>query len=101
MLMIQTGVRVTELTGLHVTDVHLGTGPHIRVTGKGRKKRATTLTGETVKVVLPLMPFSVAEMVEVPAALPVATPAVVIVAVDVLDDAQVTCKVRFCVLESE
>jgi site-specific recombinase XerD len=52
-LMVQTGVRVTELTGLHVTDVHLGTGPHIRVTGKGRKKRATTLTGETVKVLRP------------------------------------------------
>ena len=49
-LMIQTGVRVSELTGLRNSDVHLGTGAHIRVTGKGRKKRATTLTGETVKV---------------------------------------------------
>jgi integrase/recombinase XerD len=49
-LMIQTGVRVSELTGLRVGDLHLGTGPHIRVLGKGRKKRATTLTGETVKV---------------------------------------------------
>jgi integrase/recombinase XerD len=49
-LMIQTGVRVSELTGLRVGDVHLGTGPHIRVLGKGRKRRATTLTGETVKV---------------------------------------------------
>jgi integrase/recombinase XerD len=50
-LMIQTGVRVSELTGLRVCDVHLGTGAHIRVTGKGRKKRATPLTSETVKVV--------------------------------------------------
>jgi integrase/recombinase XerD len=50
LLMIQTGVRVSELVGLHVGDVHLGTGAHCRVTGKGRKKRATTLTGETVKV---------------------------------------------------
>jgi site-specific recombinase XerD len=49
-LMIQTGVRVSELTGLRVGDVHLGTGAHIRVTGKGRKKRATPLTGETVNV---------------------------------------------------
>ena len=49
-LMIQTGVRVSELTGLHAGDVHLGTGAHIRVLGKGRKRRATTLTGETVKV---------------------------------------------------
>jgi integrase/recombinase XerD len=49
-LMIQTGVRVSELTGLRTCDIHLGTGAHIRVTGKGRKKRATTLTGETAKV---------------------------------------------------
>jgi integrase/recombinase XerD len=49
-LMIQTGVRVSELVGLRVCDVHLGTGAHIRVTGKGRKKRATTLTGETVAI---------------------------------------------------
>jgi len=50
LLMIQTGVRVSELTGLRVCDVHLGPGAHIRITGKGRKKRATTLTSETVKV---------------------------------------------------
>src|SRR6516165_11338174 len=30
-LMIQTGVRVSELVGLHTGDVHLGTGRHIRV----------------------------------------------------------------------
>jgi len=45
-LMIQTGVRVSELVGLRVRDVNLGTGRHIRVLGKGRKKRATPLTGE-------------------------------------------------------
>jgi integrase/recombinase XerD len=50
LLMIQTGVRVSELVSLHASDVHLSTGAHIRVTGKGRKKRATTLTGETVQV---------------------------------------------------
>ena len=49
-LMIQTGVRVSELTGLRIGDVYLGTGSHIRVLGKGRKRRATTLTGETVKI---------------------------------------------------
>jgi integrase/recombinase XerD len=49
-LMVQTGVRVSELTSLRVGDVHLGTGSHIRVLGKGRKRRATTLTGETVKI---------------------------------------------------
>jgi integrase len=47
-LMIQTGVRVSELVGLRVADVHLGTGRHIRILGKGRKKRATPLTGELV-----------------------------------------------------
>jgi site-specific recombinase XerD len=50
-LMIQTGVRVSELTGLRIGDVYLGTGSHIRVLGKGRKRRSPTLTGETVKVV--------------------------------------------------
>ena len=50
-LMIQTGVRVSELVGLRVCDVHLRTGAHCRVTGKGRKKRATTLTRETVAIV--------------------------------------------------
>jgi integrase/recombinase XerD len=50
LLMIQTGVRVSELVGLRVRDVHLGTAPHIRVTGKGRKKRAMTLTAETVAI---------------------------------------------------
>ncbi|MCA1693353.1 MAG: tyrosine-type recombinase/integrase [Actinobacteria bacterium] len=49
-LMIQTGVRVSELVGLRVCDVHLGTGHHIQVLGKGRKKRATPLTGEIVAV---------------------------------------------------
>jgi len=49
-LMIQTGIRVSELCGLHIEDVHLGTAAHIRVLGKGRKRRATTLTAETVAV---------------------------------------------------
>ena len=48
--MIQTGVRVSELVGLRVHDVHLGAGHHIRVLGKGRKNRTTPLTGETVAV---------------------------------------------------
>ena len=52
-LMIQTGVRVSELIGLRVGDVHLGVGANIRVIGKGRKKRATPLTGETAAVLRP------------------------------------------------
>jgi integrase/recombinase XerD len=50
-LMIQTGIRVSELTRLRIGDVHLGTGSHIRVLGKGRKQRSPTLTSETVTVV--------------------------------------------------
>jgi len=50
LLMIQTGVRVSELTGLCVRDVHLASGAHIRILGKGRKKRATPLTRETVQI---------------------------------------------------
>ena len=52
-LMIQTGVRVSELVGLRVRDVHLGAGHHIRVLGKGRKKRATPLTGEVAALLRP------------------------------------------------
>jgi integrase/recombinase XerD len=40
---IQTGLRVSELTGLRCGDVSLGTGPHVRCTGKGRKSRCTPL----------------------------------------------------------
>jgi integrase/recombinase XerD len=43
------GVRAGR-RGLRIRDAHLGTGAHIRVTGKGRKKRATTLTSETVAI---------------------------------------------------
>ena len=49
-LAIQTGLRVTELTTLRNQDVHLTTGPHIQVVGKGRKQRATPLTSQTVAV---------------------------------------------------
>jgi len=45
-----TGVRVTELVTLTVGDVTLTNGAHIKVNGKGRKRRATTLTPETVAV---------------------------------------------------
>jgi integrase/recombinase XerD len=50
LIAIQTGVRVSELIGLRVADVSLSTGAHLTVIGKGRKARATTLTGETVAV---------------------------------------------------
>ena len=47
---IQTGLRVTELTNLRCHDVHLGTGAHVEVIGKGRKQRATPLTSQTIAV---------------------------------------------------
>jgi len=49
-LAIQTGLRVSELTALRYQDLHLGAGPHVRCTGKGRKDRCTPLTSTTVKV---------------------------------------------------
>ncbi|MGH3994302.1 MAG: tyrosine-type recombinase/integrase, partial [Pseudonocardiaceae bacterium] len=49
-LTIQTGVRVSELASLRCQDVHLGTGPHVEIAGKGRKQRATPLTKHTVAV---------------------------------------------------
>jgi len=45
---VHTGLRVSELTGLQVADVHLDTGPHLRCHGKGRKDRCTPLTTGTV-----------------------------------------------------
>ena len=47
---LQTGLRVSELTGLRRTDTVLGTGAHLTCTGKGRKQRATPLTTDTAKV---------------------------------------------------
>ncbi len=47
---IQTGLRVSEITGATCRDVVLGTGAHIRCRGKGRKERLTPLTSETVAV---------------------------------------------------
>lgn len=48
--MVLTGVRVTELVTLTLGDVSLTTGAHIKVQGKGRKRRTVTLTPETVAV---------------------------------------------------
>jgi len=45
---IQTGLRASELTGLTIADIHLGTGAHLSCLGKGRKQRVTPLTRENV-----------------------------------------------------
>jgi site-specific recombinase XerD len=44
LLAVHTGLRVSELTGLQIQDIHLGASPHLRCTGKGRKNRCTPLT---------------------------------------------------------
>jgi site-specific recombinase XerD len=47
---VQTGLRLSEMTGLHRADVQLGTGAHVRCIGKGRKERCTPLTKQTVRI---------------------------------------------------
>ena len=49
-LAIQTGLRISELTGLTRADVTLGAGAHVHCLGKGRKERRTPLTALTVAV---------------------------------------------------
>ncbi len=50
-LAIQTGLRVTELTGLTRGDVQTGTGPTVRCHGKGRKDRVTPLTTNVAAII--------------------------------------------------
>jgi integrase/recombinase XerD len=45
---LQTGLRVSELTGLRNCDVELRSGAHLRCRGKGRKARSTPLRSDVV-----------------------------------------------------
>ena len=47
---VQTGLRLSEMTGLARADVTLGAGAHVRVIGKGRKERCIPLAKPTVAV---------------------------------------------------
>ena len=49
-LAVTAGLRVNELTGLWVRDIHLGAGAHVLCRGKGRKNRTTPLDRQTVQV---------------------------------------------------
>jgi integrase/recombinase XerD len=49
-LTAQTGLRVSELAGLRIQDLHLRSGPHVACHGKGRKNRITPLTRPTLAV---------------------------------------------------
>ena len=44
-LAVQTGLRVSELTGLNCADITLGEGAAVRCEGKGRKQRTVPLDG--------------------------------------------------------
>lgn len=44
---LETGLRVSELTGLTTGAIVLGTGAHVRCQGKGRKERITPLRQQT------------------------------------------------------
>ena len=47
---LQTGLRLSEMTGLKREDLILGTGAHVRVIGKGRKERCTPIANLTLAV---------------------------------------------------
>jgi site-specific recombinase XerD len=51
LLAAQTGLRLSEMTGLKREDIILGAGAHVRVIGKGRKERCTPIARST-RVVL-------------------------------------------------
>jgi len=50
LLSAQTGLRLSEMTGLARGDIALATGAHVRVIGKGRKERCVPLAKSTVVV---------------------------------------------------
>jgi integrase/recombinase XerD len=47
---VQTGLRLSEITGLRQQDVSFGSGAHVRCQGKGRKERCTPLARSTTAV---------------------------------------------------
>lgn len=52
-LALQTGLRLSELTGIRCGDIELGPGAHVRCTGKGRKQRGVPLTTVSVAILRP------------------------------------------------
>lgn len=47
---VQTGLRLSEMTGLKRGDLILGVGAHVRVIGKGRRERCTPIAKSTLAV---------------------------------------------------
>lgn len=50
LLAVQTGLRLSEMTGLKRESIIFGTGAHVRVIGKGRKERCTPIAKSTLAV---------------------------------------------------
>jgi site-specific recombinase XerD len=50
LLAVQTGLRLSEMTGLTHEDLILGAGAHVRVIGKGRKERCTPIARSTLAI---------------------------------------------------
>jgi site-specific recombinase XerD len=50
LMAVQTGLRLSEITGAKRDDLVLESGAHVRVIGKGRKERCTPLAKPTVAV---------------------------------------------------
>jgi site-specific recombinase XerD len=50
LMVVQTGLRLSEITGTKREDLVLGVGAHVRVIGKGRKERCTPLAKPTAAV---------------------------------------------------
>ena len=50
LLTMQTGLRLSEVTGLRMADLSVDVGAHVRVIGKGRKERCTPLAKWTLSV---------------------------------------------------
>jgi site-specific recombinase XerD len=50
LMAVQTGLRLSEMTGLKREDLILGVGAHVRVIGKGRKERCIPLAKSTLTV---------------------------------------------------
>ena len=48
LLAVQTGLRVSEVSGLCWQDITVGTGAHVRCHGKGRKERCTPLRQDAI-----------------------------------------------------
>jgi site-specific recombinase XerD len=53
---VQTGLRLSELTGLRREDLELGSTAHLRCIGKGRRERTTPLTKQAVAALKTWLP---------------------------------------------